>query len=163
VIAYDTAPWHDLFVATTGAAAALDGLLFVAVSLNLEQILKLEALPPLAARSLGTLLGILLMSVLILTPGQSRVVLGVEITALGLILTSAMLVSTAHTHIRAERWQWAVSAFVLSTAASVPMLIAGVTLILGRGGGLYWALVEVIAGVSISIYYAWVLLVEILR
>ena len=163
MIAYDSAAWHDLFVAILGAAAALEGLLFVAVSLNLEQILKLKALPPLAARSLGTLLAILLMSVLILTPGQSRVVLGVEITALGLILTVAMLVSTTRTHLRAERWQWAVSAFGLSTAASLPMLVAGITLTLGRGGGLYWALVEVIAGFSISIYYAWVLLVEILR
>jgi len=31
--------WHDLFVATASATAALTGLLFVAVSLNIERIL----------------------------------------------------------------------------------------------------------------------------
>jgi hypothetical protein len=42
---YQPERWHDLFVATAGAAAALAGLIFVAVSINLEQILKYPALP----------------------------------------------------------------------------------------------------------------------
>ena len=42
--AYDVQEWTDLFVATTGAAAALAGLVFVAVSINIERILKFEGL-----------------------------------------------------------------------------------------------------------------------
>lgn len=34
VTAYETAGWHDLFVASAGASAALAGLVFVAVSVN---------------------------------------------------------------------------------------------------------------------------------
>ena len=43
--AYQPELWHDLFVAIAGAVAALTGLIFVAVSINLEQILKFRALP----------------------------------------------------------------------------------------------------------------------
>ena len=43
------------------------------------------------------------------------------------------------------------------------MIIAGVTVLAGAGGGLYWALGELILGFSIAIYNAWILLIEILR
>lgn len=42
--AYESEPWSELCVAIAGAAAALLGLLFVAVSINLEQVLRLASL-----------------------------------------------------------------------------------------------------------------------
>jgi hypothetical protein len=36
--AYSTAGWESLFVALAGASAALAGLLFVAISINLEPV-----------------------------------------------------------------------------------------------------------------------------
>jgi hypothetical protein len=57
--AYQPALWHDLFVAMAGAAAALAGLIFVAVSISLEQILKYRALPVRAVETLSILLGLL--------------------------------------------------------------------------------------------------------
>jgi hypothetical protein len=38
--AYSTAEWQSLFVAEVGASAALAGLLFVAISINLARILQ---------------------------------------------------------------------------------------------------------------------------
>ena len=38
VAAYGPMVWHDFFMGTIGASAALTGLLFVAISINLEQI-----------------------------------------------------------------------------------------------------------------------------
>ena len=43
--AYSAAEWESLFVAEAGASAALAGLLFVALSINLERILKGIGLP----------------------------------------------------------------------------------------------------------------------
>ena len=43
--AYDVEPWSELFVATAGAGAALAGLVFVAVSINIDRILKLPGMP----------------------------------------------------------------------------------------------------------------------
>ena len=40
--AYDPEMWHEFFVAAAGAAAALSGLIFVAVSINLGEILAQE-------------------------------------------------------------------------------------------------------------------------
>ena len=48
-------------------------------------------------------------------------------------------------------------------ASPVPMVIAGVTVLAGVGGGLHWAVVQVVLGFSIAIYYAWILFIEVLR
>jgi hypothetical protein len=163
MIAYEAGQWHDLFAVAGEAAAGLGGLLFVAVSLNHKDILSEPRLPPLAARSLGVLLSILLMSVLALTPGQSRTTVGAELTALGVVLVSAVTISAARTHLPVTKLGWTAITFLLAVASSVPMVIAGVTMLAGAGGGLYWAMAQVILGFSIALYYAWILLIEILR
>src|SRR6266704_2360240 len=58
---------------------ALTGLLFVAVSINLKQILELPTLPTRAAETLSIMIGRLLLSVFMLVPGQSDAALGAEI------------------------------------------------------------------------------------
>ena len=65
----DPTQWHDLFVAEAGAAAALAGLLFVAISINLKQILAFHTLPIRAASSLVALVVALVISTLVLVPG----------------------------------------------------------------------------------------------
>jgi modulator of FtsH protease len=44
--AFQPGQWHDMFVAMAGAAAALTGLIFVAVSIDLEQVLKYRPAGP---------------------------------------------------------------------------------------------------------------------
>ena len=53
---YDLAEWDSFFVAEVGAAAALTGLLFVAVSNNLDRILQFPKLPSRAAETMSLLL-----------------------------------------------------------------------------------------------------------
>ena len=163
MVSYDASQWHDLFAAGAESAATLIGLLFIAVSLNLKQVLKAPSLPPLAARSLSVLLGMLLMSIFVLAPGQSRKTLGIELTALGIILVTVVTISAARAHFPVTKWRWTIPTILLALASSVPMLIAGVTVTAGAGGGLYWAMGQLIVGLSIAIYNAWILLIEILR
>jgi len=82
--AYDVSEWTDLFVASAGASAALAGLVFVAVSINVDRILKFEGLPERALETVLMLLIVVLVSIVGLIPGQSTTALGAEVLALGL-------------------------------------------------------------------------------
>src|SRR3712207_9418766 len=69
-----------------GAAAALLGLLFVAVSINLEQVLRIAWLPLRAGETLGVLVALLTTAVFVLVPGQSPTALGLELAGAGFLL-----------------------------------------------------------------------------
>ena len=69
-MAYDPSEWTDLFVAAAGASAALAGLIFVAVSINVDRILALPGIPNRALQALVQLIAIVILSILMLAPGQ---------------------------------------------------------------------------------------------
>ncbi len=52
---------------------------------------------------------------------------------------------------------------VVLAAFALPLVAAGLTLILGAGGGLYWLVPAMILGFGGAVLNAWVLLVEIVR
>src|SRR5271154_3358164 len=76
--AFGVEAWHELFIAAAGAAAALSGLIFVAVSINLREILAEEKkigssyLTGRALESLVVLLIVLGISLVGLDPSIDR-------------------------------------------------------------------------------------------
>jgi hypothetical protein len=162
--AYQPALWHDLFVAMAGAAAALAGLIFVAVSINIERVLKFRALPVRAVETLSVLLGLLLLSVFILVPGQSLTVLGLELLILGTVMAAVLLVRRLRLP-RApdEPLTWTVTPVAVILAGTLPMIAAGISVLVGGGGGLYWLVPELIGGFVGAVMNAYILLVEIHR
>ena len=78
--------WDNFFTAEVGASAALLGLLFVGVSINLARIISLPGLPNRALLALIILLTILVVSSLLLVPGQSLTLVGIEVLVVGLIV-----------------------------------------------------------------------------
>jgi hypothetical protein len=163
VASYSPLVWHDFFVGTIGASAALTGLLFVAISINLEQILKYPQLPGRAAGTLGILVSALVVSGFALAPGQSNRALGIEIAGAGAVVAAQALWVTHGKKTPNEPKAWVVEHLVTLLLPSIAFIVGGVSLALGGGGGLYWVLAGILfAFVSASIN-GWVLLVEIKR
>jgi len=162
--AYQPEQWHDMFVAMAGAAAALTGLIFVAVSINLERVLKFPALPPRAVETLSILVGLLVLSVFVLVPGQSLTALGAEILVLGVILGTALLVKRIRLPRAAgQPLTWTVTPVGVILGATLPMAVAGISVLVRGGGGLYWLVAALILGFAGAVLNAWILLVEIHR
>ena len=162
--AYRPDQWHDMFVAMAGAAAALTGLIFVAVSINLERVLKFPALPPRAVETLSILIGLLVLSVFVLVPGQSLTALGTEILVLGVVMGTALLTKRIRLPRAAgQPLTWTVTPVGVILAATLPMAAAGISVLVRGGGGLYWLVAALILGFAGVVLNAWILLVEIHR
>ena len=76
------AAWEAFFTAQLGAGAALLGLLFVGLSLNLDRILADPNLPRRAEIGLVLLVLQLIVSSVALMPDQSPTAVGIEILAI---------------------------------------------------------------------------------
>jgi hypothetical protein len=163
---YDPADWEPFFTALIAAAAALTGLLFVAVSINLSTILKrAKFLPARAAETLATLLFVVVSSGLALIPQSTRL-LGVEIV----IVVVPMLVITVWRQVSYRRQNhdddpllWTISRMAGTAMATVPGTLAGLSLAVHWGGGFYWLAATALLGIVGASYGAWILLVEITR
>lgn len=163
-LAYDTAPWANFFVAEVGASAALVGLLFVAVSINLAKIIALPALPGRAFEALAVLVMVLLIATFALVPGQSTSAFGIEVlvTALAAWATTIRIQRRAPHDPEAPR-SWMITRVVAMQAATLPMIVAGASMLATAGGGLYWLVAGVATSFLAALINAWVLLVEIQR
>ena len=124
--AFDAAESTYYCAAMVGAAAALTGLLFVAVSLNLDHILKgPKFLPQRAAEALASLLFVLSASAFGLVPQNIRLVgaeiLVVVVPLLVITLRSQPAYRNRHTD---DPLLWLVSRMSATAMATVPGLLA---------------------------------------
>jgi hypothetical protein len=167
--AYSVDAWHELFLASAGAAAALSGLIFVAVSINLREILTAEEkvgssyLTGRALESLVALLIVLAISIVGLDPSISR-----GAFAAFLILSAAVsAISPARAVAAFRRSRIKPIAFNLRLLLALSLVgayaLAAITLLLDGGGGLHWIPVGFLLAICIAASNAWILLVEVLR
>ncbi len=162
--------WHNFFLTQAGAARVLTGLVFVGVSINLEKILSNPGfgLPGRAAEAIILLVAVLTASLLLLVPGQGTWLSGVEVLVIGVTTWGWVLAI----QLLRLRGLWAGSsdlrlAFVvrviLGQIATLPFMVAGITIMAGGMAGLYWLVVGMVFSILVALFGAWMLLIEINR
>ena len=166
---YELTAWHEYFVAAAGATAALSGLIFVAVSINLRTILDEEQqlgsshLTGRALESLVALLVVLGISLIGLDPAVGHDAFAIAVlVAAGLSALSPVRAFLAYrtTHIKPIGFSIRLGLAVLLVSTYIA---ASVTLIAQSGGGLHWLAGSFLLAIAIAASNAWVLLVEVLR
>jgi len=169
VTAYDPGPWESFFVANAGAAAALAGLVFVGVSINVEEIVASRRLTGRALEAFTLLSGVLVVAALGLTPDIGSTGYGIALLVVGIVLEVAVTWQHAHSLSRFGGETGVVprgsnaARIALGQAAPLSVLVAAVTLLADGGGGVYWVVPAVVLAYVAALTSVWVLLIEIRR
>ncbi|HUI51806.1 MAG TPA: hypothetical protein VLX60_08485 [Terriglobales bacterium] len=158
--------WTNFFITSAGAASALAGLVFVAVSVNVNQLIEFSHLLPRAAATIAALILILVSSVAALIP-QSAPALGGEIVLFAAMCWLLKLRSAQQAFVGGAKWHRprfeAYSETLVGQAQLLPFFVGGVLLLAHQPAGLYWVAGGILAIFVFSMMNAWILLVEILR
>jgi hypothetical protein len=157
--------WANYFLATCGASAALTGLIFVAVSINLQRILSITNLPTRALGSLILLVNIMIISSLCLIPKQTIICLGIEILAIdgtvwcGLIYMNIQFYKSVPAEYKPHYFRH----LFFMLISMLPFLVAGAGMCFSNNHYLFWLIPGITISIIKSLLDAWVLLVEINR
>jgi len=158
--------WNAFFAGELGAAAALAGLLFVAVSVNQARILSLGRMADRGIEALVMLLLVVVVASLPLIPGQSFRLLGVEVLAVSLTVLIG-LAPLQRAYLReVEAIHRPRSALMVWVNRATMMVFGLAGLVLawrGDGAGVYILPPAILLSFAAVGANAWVLLIEINR
>jgi hypothetical protein len=153
--------WHDLFMMVGGAAAALAGLVFVAISVNLDMITR-DATH--MSRAIGTLVAFtatFMISAFVLMGDQSYQALGME----WLVVSSIALFVYIYGYIRARKLGGSPTGLhpgriTLGITLHLAQMLGSVLLVAGYDEGLYIASVALVLYVGFMISGTWLLIIN---
>jgi MFS family permease len=146
-----------------GASAALTGLIFVGVSINLTKIAASPILTNRALQALVALVVVLFVSSLLLIPEQSFLAVGIEVLLLGLINWSAALFLQIDS-IRKMQAQYRgayVRGILVSQIAALSFVIAGIILLIWGTTGFYWIVAATLFSFLAAFFEVWRLIASV--
>ena len=164
IAAYDPGQWNGFATSFAAAAGALLGLAFVAISFNLDAILKVKALPGRAVETLAFFAYTLAASLLIQLPGLSSVALGIgeAVLAAGVAGLAVRDVPRWRQE-RGDPLSWRLTHLGPAVAIALLAFVGAVATMTTSLGGLYWLAASMTVATASGIINSWVLLVEIKR
>jgi modulator of FtsH protease len=157
--------WQTLWTVQASASATLTGLVFVAVSINLARIVAFPGLPSRVAESIVQFLQVFFICTALLIPGQTLAAAGAEVLGIALfawVLQAIWLVRYARSRTGHPRL-WLAIRILQTQLANMPLLVAGVCLVLGSAAGFYWLAGGFAFCFIAGVLNAWVLLIEVVR
>jgi hypothetical protein len=155
--------WADFAVIVGGAAAALLGLLFVAISIRITVVAASAEFRNRAAQTLVLFGSVLVAAILLSLPDQPLVVYGVEVIVVG-VATAIGLVLLDRRAGRApagQRISQVLATVSPNTITSALYLLAGLVLVLGFQAGLYVLAAAILSAFVGGIASAWLFLTRL--
>jgi modulator of FtsH protease len=158
--------WSDFFVTAAGASAALAGLIIVAMSVSIDQLITIPGMTSRGATAIAMLMLVTVTSLAGLIPGQQPLAFGIEVIALatgGLILGLRSLRILLKATSGTRGVLAALTKGVVGLLPFVVFVVGGVLVISPVPGGLVLMAFGALIAFFISVIDAWVMLVEIRR
>ena len=162
--AYRPDQWHDFFVMVGGSAAVLVGLVFVALSLNVDVIVQDATHRFRAIDTMSGMTGVFVLCALVLMGGQDHRAVGIE----WFVVAAVSVAVYVHGHLQAVRLGGTLAVLrgrrtVTMAGLYLAQLVGAGLLVADRIAGLYLAAVAVVAALAFMISGAWLLVVDAAR
>jgi hypothetical protein len=156
--------WQPYFVAQIGASAALTGLVFVALSINLSRIIDAPTLIGRAAEAVLLLVLPMVFGFAVIAPHESLRTTGQWCLAIATVsvVILARLLYRGRGNVE-EGTRHYIGRCVVVGVATLPTVVGAVLLITEGSGGLGWLAFAGVTALVAGVSDGWVLLVEILR
>src|SRR3984885_2779875 len=157
---YSTVPWASSGAAPAAVAGALTGLLFVALSVKSDTLLASRSLRARATQTLVLFMTSVLIAVCLVAP-QPAAALGAELIAVAAASGTLLLILDRRAgHGSNQEGARDIGKFAPNALTTVLVGVAGVTLLVKAGGGLYWLIPAAVASLVGGVLDAGLFLVK---
>jgi hypothetical protein len=158
--------WHDFYHVIGDASAALMGLLFVSLSLNVQVITRRynADLRLLAVQAFASYISTLMFAILFLLPNQGPMGLGLPMLGIDLIVlyvTVSRILETRRNRTRVWGIRMLTLRFATPIICFVSVMVIAASVLMGKIGGLVWFVPVVIVLFWIASLNAWDLLLQL--